>query len=36
MAMYNPPHPGEFITEVYLSPNNLKARELATKLNYES
>jgi addiction module HigA family antidote len=32
MAMHNPPHPGEFITEVYLKPNNLSARELATKL----
>ena len=21
MAMYNPPHPGEFITDVYLDPN---------------
>jgi addiction module HigA family antidote len=33
MAMHNPPHPGEFITEVYLEPNNLSGRELATKLN---
>ena len=33
MAMHNPPHPGEFITEVYLKPNNLSARELATKLS---
>ena len=32
MAMHNPPHPGEFITEVYLKPNQLSARELATKL----
>jgi addiction module HigA family antidote len=32
MAMHNPPHPGEFITEVYLKPNNLSARELAGKL----
>ena len=32
MAMHNPPHPGEFITEVYLEPNNLSARELAAKL----
>lgn len=23
MAMHNPTHPGEFITEVYLEPNNL-------------
>lgn len=32
MAMHNPPHPGEFITEVYLKPNDLSARELSTKL----
>ncbi len=32
MAMHNPPHPGEFITEVYLEPNNLSGRELASKL----
>ncbi len=32
MAMHNPSHPGEFITEVYLLPNNLSGRELATKL----
>ena len=32
MAMHNPPHPGEFITEVYLAPNNVSGRELAAKL----
>jgi len=32
MAMHNPPHPGEFITEVYLKPNDLSGRELAAKL----
>ncbi len=32
MAMHNPPHPGEFIAEVYLAPSNLSGRELATKL----
>jgi addiction module HigA family antidote len=32
MAMYNPPHPGEFITEVYLEPNGISGRELAEKL----
>jgi addiction module HigA family antidote len=32
MAMHNPPHPGEFITQVYLEPNNLSGRELASKL----
>ena len=32
MAMHNPPHPGEFISEVYLVPNGISGRELATKL----
>ncbi len=32
MAMHNPPHPGEFITEVYLEPNHLSGRELAASL----
>lgn len=32
MAMHNPPHPGEFITGVYLEPNKLSGRELAAKL----
>ncbi len=32
MPMHNPPHPGEFITQVYLEPNNLSGRELAAKL----
>ena len=32
MAMHNPPHPGEFIIQVYLGPNNLSGRELAGKL----
>ena len=32
MAMHNPPHPGEFIIEVYLEPNALSGRELALKL----
>lgn len=32
MAMHNPPHPGEFVTRVYLEPNNLSGRELALKL----
>jgi addiction module HigA family antidote len=32
MAMYNPPHPGEFITEVYLVPNEITGRELASAL----
>ncbi|MBI3247123.1 MAG: HigA family addiction module antidote protein [Deltaproteobacteria bacterium] len=33
MAMHNPPHPGEFITEIYLEPNGISGRELAAKLN---
>ena len=32
MAMHNPPHPGEFITEAYLEPNAISGRELAMKL----
>jgi len=32
MSMHNPPHPGEFIASVYLEPNELSGRELATKL----
>jgi len=31
--MYNPPHPGEFITEVYLAPYGISARELALRLD---
>ena len=33
MAMYNPPHPGEFITDIYLAPNSISGRELAAKLD---
>jgi addiction module HigA family antidote len=33
MAMHNPPHPGEFITGVYLEPNGISGRELADKLD---
>lgn len=32
MAMYNPPHPGEFIAEVYLKSNALSGRELSISL----
>ena len=32
MAMYNPPHPGAFIQEVYLTPYKISCRELALKL----
>ena len=30
--MHNPPHPGAFIQEVYLTPNKISGRELAFKL----
>ena len=33
MAAHNPPHPGEFLTAVYLGPNGLSARELAATLD---
>ncbi len=33
MAMHNPPHPGEFIREVYLDPNGITGRQLAAKLD---
>ena len=32
MAMYNPPHPGEFIQEVYLRPNAISCREFSVNL----
>ena len=31
--MHNPPHPGEFILEVYLKPLGVSYRKLAAKLN---
>ena len=33
MKMYNPPHPGEFILEVYIKPYHLSLRQVARKLN---
>ena len=33
MTMHNPPHPGEFIIEVYLQPYGISARELARRLD---
>lgn len=32
MTMYNPPHPGEFIREVYLEPFAITGRQLSEKL----
>ncbi len=33
MNMHNPPHPGEFIREVYLEPFGVSFRTVALKLN---
>lgn len=33
MPMHNPPHPGEFIVEVYLEPNGISGRVLAGMLD---
>lgn len=32
MTMHNPPHPGEFIQEVYLEPFGITGRQLSAKL----
>lgn len=32
MAMHNPPHPGEFISQIYLEPHRISGRELAARL----
>lgn len=32
LDIHNPPHPGEFISGIYLEPNNISGRELAAKL----
>ncbi len=33
MSMHNPPHPGEFIRDMYLAPYGLSVRSLAESLN---
>jgi addiction module HigA family antidote len=33
MAMHNPPHPGEFIREVYIAPFELSVRKVAENLS---
>ena len=33
MAMHNPPHPGEFIKDVYLKPLDLSTRSVALRLH---
>jgi len=32
MSMHNPPHPGEFIRDVYIKPFNISVRKAADKL----
>jgi addiction module HigA family antidote len=32
MTMHDPPHPGEFIREVYLAPSGISARQVADSL----
>ena len=32
MQMHNPPHPGEFIRDVYLTPHDISIRRLASSL----
>lgn len=36
MTMFDPPHPGEFITEIYLEPHGISGRELAFSLGVSS
>ncbi|MBN8715045.1 MAG: HigA family addiction module antidote protein [Xanthomonadales bacterium] len=36
MVMHNPPHPGEFITGIYLEPNGISGRELAATIGVAS
>ncbi len=33
MSMHNPPHPGEFISSVYLEPYGISLRKLAERLD---
>ena len=32
MSIYNPPHPGEFIREIYIAPSDLSSRTVADSL----
>ncbi len=32
MSIYNPPHPGEFTKEIYISPSNLSSKKVADSL----
>ena len=33
MAMHNPPHPGEFVRELYIEPSNISIRKVAESLD---
>jgi len=33
MTMYNPPHPGEFIKEIYITPHKISVRKVAVSLD---
>jgi len=33
MVMYNPPHPGEFIKEIYITPYDISVRKVAESLD---
>lgn len=32
MSMHNPPHPGEFIREIYITPYELSVRQVSDNL----
>lgn len=34
MTMLNPPHPGEFIREIYLKPFGISSRQLASSIGF--
>jgi antitoxin HigA-1 len=36
MTMHNPPHPGEFIREIYLAPYDISVRQVAKNLKVSS
>jgi len=36
MSMHNPPHPGEFIREIYLAPYDISVRQVARNLKVSS
>lgn len=36
MGMHNPPHPGEFIRQIYLTPYDISVRQVAKNLRVSS